>query len=658
MENKQTCLLILPRSVFPPLSGYAIKNSNLIQLLNAQYDLTLVVLKETDFTPEETAFYRQNSVHTYLWKRSKIKSYLGALRALFSSTPLQVGYYYDQKLQSLISGLLMNCNIAVAVLDRTVEYLKTAPAETIRVFDIVDSIALNYINSKSKTRSILWRFLYSIEGKRLLQYEQLQISLADITYFINKNECDYWSKAGKTQWLPHGVKDFLFDYNKTNHSYQNAVAFIGKMDYQPNIDAIKWYIEHVHSVVGERIPLIIVGAYPTKEIDVLAHKYTNISITGFVDDPYLILNSAMALIAPMQTGGGIQNKVLEGMALGKINVITSLAAKPIIGAENGREFLIADKAEDYISILKELSIHPDKYSEIGPAAKRHIQNNFTWKAYGKAYLNGIRQTSSNQNIEVLMSCMNQQDIGLVSSSKITTDVLIINQADDFQTFEDHPGNQCIRMITTPERGLSNSRNMGLKYCHAHIAVLCDDDVVYTPDYAAVITSAFRRHPEADIIAFQVEGIEQPFKSYCTAERQLNFLTAMKVSSVEIALNVKSVQAAGIRFDSQFGAGAKYNSSEECIFLSDCLRKKLKIWYVPQKIADLHIQESTWFTGYDEHFFICKGASFTRMSPLLSLPFIIQYVVRKHNLYKDKMRRIHALKYMLAGRRQYLAERKT
>ena len=653
MERKKSCLLILPRSVFPTVCGYAIKNLNLIQILNAQFELTLIVLKESAFTAEETDFYKKNSLHTYLWSRSKIKSYFGALAAFFSSTPLQVGYYYDKKLQLLVNKLLPNCDIAIAVLDRTIEYLKTAPPNTIRVFDIVDSIALNYLKSKSKTKSFLWKVVYSIEGKRLLQYEQHQISLADITYFINNDECDYWRKAGNTCWLPHGVKDFLFTYNKVDISYQNSVAFIGKMDYQPNVDAMKWYIENVHSTIGELIPLIIVGAYPTKDLEVLSQKYKNITITGFIEDPYLILNSAMALIAPMQTGGGIQNKVLEGMALGKINIISPLAAAPIIAAENGKEFLIADKASDYISILKDLASFPNKYRDIGPSAKRHVQKYFTWEAYGKAYLDGIHQLSSSGCIEILLSCMNQQDLSLIFTSHITTDALIINQTTFEQRVEELDENRRIRMISTLERGLSNSRNMGLKNCKAHIAVLCDDDIIYTSDYKNIIISAFQRHPDADIIAFQVEGIEHPFKQYPHKERRLNFLTAMKVSSVEIALKIKPVLAAGIKFDSEFGAGAKFNSSEECIFLSDCLRNNLKIWYVPQKIADLHIQDSTWFTGYNEYFFISKGAAFTRMSKILSIPYILQYILRKYPLYKGEMNRLTALKYMLTGRQEYL-----
>lgn len=656
MRKKETCLLILPRSVFPPVSGYAIKNLNLIRLLNTQFELTLIVLKETEFNLEETTFYKQNSCHTVLWKRSRLQSCFGALKALFSSTPLQVGYYYDSKLQLLINDLLLDCNIAVAVLDRTIEYLKAAPPKTIQIFDMVDSIALNYIRSKEKTRSNLWKLIYSIEGNRLLEFEKKQVGLADITYFINKNECDYWSKTGNTNWLPHGVKDFLFAYDKIDNTYQNSIAFIGKMNYQPNIDAVKWYIEHVHPTLCDIIPLIIVGAYPTKELEVLASKYPNITITGFVDDPYLILNSVMAIIAPMQTGGGIQNKVLEGMALGKINIISSLAATPIIGAKDGQEFLIADSPEDYISILKDLLIQPEKYNKIGHAAKLHIQNNFTWEAYGKAYLDGIRQFSTIAQIEVLLSCMHQHDESLVYNSNIATNVLVINQADTQQILEKRSGNNNIRMINTLERGLSNSRNMALKNCNARIAVLCDDDVVYTPSYTNIIESAFLRHPEADIIAFQVEGIERSFKTYYPTERRLNFLTAMKVSSVEIALKVKSVLNAGVYFDPSFGAGAQFNSSEECIFLSDCLRKHLKIWYVPQKIADLHIQDSTWFTGYNEHFFICKGAAFTRMSFLLSLPLIVQYVLRKHYLFKGEISRIAALKAMLAGRRQFLKEK--
>ncbi len=387
--NRKSCVLILPRSVFPTVSGYALKNKNVIELLSREYDLTLAVIKEEPFTEDEISYYQKHSLCFIPWVRPRAECCLGTLKSFFTGRPLQVSYYYDKGLQKELDDALAQCDVAVAVLERTVEYLKNASPKAVKVFDMVDSIGLNYERSKDKTSSPFWKALYNIEGGRLLKYESGQIAAADVTYLINQEEADYYRAAGNVIWLPHGVKPELLDYQKTDPAYSSSVAFIGKMDYQPNVDAMLWYVKNVHSVIGKDIPLIIVGASPAKEISELAERYENITVTGYMDDPYIILNSCMALIAPMQTGGGIQNKVLEGMALGKINVITHLAAAPLSGAGSGSEFLTADTPEEYINILRDIKEKPEKYADTGPAARRFIQEHFTWEAFDLGYLDGI-----------------------------------------------------------------------------------------------------------------------------------------------------------------------------------------------------------------------------------------------------------------------------
>ena len=130
---------------------------------------------------------------------------------------------------------------------------------------------------------------------------------------------------------------------------------------------------------------------------------------------------------------------------------------------------------------------------------------------------------------------------------------------------------------------------------------------------------------------------------------------MKVSSVEIAFKSQSIKDTGVRFNEIFGAGAKYFAGEENIFLYDCLKEGLSIQYVPIKIADLHIGESSWFKGFDKEYFIAKGAIFTAMSKSFSIPLIMQFALRKYKLYKDENTIYLVIKYMLEGRKKFLNE---
>ena len=256
-------------------------------------------------------------------------------------------------------------------------------------------------------------------------------------------------------------------------------------------------------------------------------------------------------------------------------------------------------------------------------------------------------------LEVLVSTMFQENYDLTDKMNIQTNAVIINQCCSEDEIEFYRNQARIKWINTSSRGLSKSRNIALEESNADICLIADDDLVYVSDYEKKIKKEFERFPDADIITFQVEGIEGKYKDYPLRAKKLNYLTLMKVSSVEVAFRRKSILKNGIRYNEIFGAGAKYQMGEENIFLTECLKKGLKIMYAPVKIADLHLGDSSWFTGYSQEYFRSKGAQFVAMSRFVSLLYILQFSLRKHNLYKKEISFSYALKYMIQGRKNYL-----
>jgi glycosyltransferase involved in cell wall biosynthesis len=170
--------------------------------------------------------------------------------------------------------------------------------------------------------------------------------------------------------------------------YKNHIAFFGKMDYQPNIDAVLWFVENVLPYLNKTLKFIVVGAYPAKVIQDLSKNFQNVKVTGFVEDPYLILKSSLCVVAPMQTGAGIQTKILECMALGTINIVSSLAAKPI-GAEHGKHFLVCDDPKEMANVINNIYKNPKNFEYLKIGAREFIKNNFTWGIYEKKLLNVI-----------------------------------------------------------------------------------------------------------------------------------------------------------------------------------------------------------------------------------------------------------------------------
>lgn len=235
-----------------------------------------------------------------------------------------------------------------------------------------------------------------------------------------------------------------------------------------------------------------------------------------------------------------------------------------------------------------------------------------------------------ERLEVLLSCMGQNDLSIVEKSHLTGDVLIINQCQENADIIKHDENQCIRMISTTERGLSNSRNMAIKYAVGDICLLCDDDERFLPSYEDIILNTFKNLPEADIIAFNVKGHEPRLRQRI---QKVGFLKSLRLSSCHLAFRRRSIFEAGVWFDPLMGAGSGNGGGEENKFLIDCLKKKLRIYYVPAEIAVLCPSTSSWFFGYDKIFFKQRGVSTKYM---LGMPFAIlygfYYLLAKHSIY--------------------------
>ena len=109
-------------------------------------------------------------------------------------------------------------------------------------------------------------------------------------------------------------------------------------------------------------------------------------------------------------------------------------------------------------------------------------------------------------LEVLLSCMNQDDLTMVELQKIKSNVLIINQTNKNSYLEELSDDQTIRMISTNSIGLSKSRNLALAHATGDIGILCDDDVIYYNDYEKIILNAFSEIEDADIIIFNIDPI--------------------------------------------------------------------------------------------------------------------------------------------------------
>jgi glycosyltransferase involved in cell wall biosynthesis len=397
MKHKKKVLAIFSQLPFPHIDGNRQKVFMHIGILSKHYDTHVVIITGEQPDDESISFLEKHTSSYKIFTFSKWKSWINVASAFFSKTPLQVAYFYFKEVQTYVDAQLPNIDFVFCNLIRTVKYVQKYDIP--KFHDMVDSISINYKNSKESVNSLFWKLIYNIEYKRLWKYELQSIQKFNKTFLINYNEKKYWEDASEREivWLPNGVKDNLFKYNKKDKKYSNAVTFIGRIDYQPNTDAVFWFLRNVYPYLDKSIEFIIIGANPPEKLLNAIKELPNVKVTGFIEDPYLIINSSLALISPMQTGAGMQNKVMEGMALGKLNIVSSLAARAIIHAENGKHFIVEDDGEIIASIINKINKDLDEYTNIGIQARTFMEHHYQWSSFEKILKNTIESNVNNEN---------------------------------------------------------------------------------------------------------------------------------------------------------------------------------------------------------------------------------------------------------------------
>lgn len=258
--------------------------------------------------------------------------------------------------------------------------------------------------------------------------------------------------------------------------------------------------------------------------------------------------------------------------------------------------------------------------------------------------------SKSLEVQVMLSMMNQKNPQrYIEMMNVSGDYVIINQLTNVKIQPVNTEDNKRKIISLNEKGLSQSRNLAIKNCMADIGIISDDDMYYTDDYKNIILNSYKKYPQADIIAFVVEHDDKKNEKRIMKEGKIGRIKSLTISSVQITMRLESIKKKNMVFDKNFGSGNKYYMGEENIFLYDCLKNKLKIYYVPIKIGTLRvINESSWFKGYTEEYFRIKGAVFYRMSKVLYIPLILQFAIRKRKLYNNNMSIIKCIKNMIIG----------
>lgn len=243
-------------------------------------------------------------------------------------------------------------------------------------------------------------------------------------------------------------------------------------------------------------------------------------------------------------------------------------------------------------------------------------------------------------IQVLVATMNQKDHSLLKKININSDAIVGNQC-EFNSIEKFKyNNHDVIYLNFNEKGVGLNRNNTLMRATGDICLFADDDMVYENDYVEKIEKAYLENPNADVIIFNL--IEKKPKRYIIRKKtRINYLNYLRYGTARISFKLKSIRENAIYFNQCFGGGTEHCHGEDNLFLTACLKNKLKVYAVPIYIATLtEERESSWNNGYDKKYLKDQGKLYRAISKKWWRMLCLQDAIRHSKLYKKSIKNVY------------------
>jgi sugar transferase (PEP-CTERM/EpsH1 system associated) len=383
-------LFLVHRLPYPPNKGDKVRSFHLLKHLAAKHRVflgTFVDDPDDQQYVETVKGYCADSHFASLNPRSaKIRS----LNGLLAGEPLTLRYYRDAGLQDWVNHVCQTREIDSVVIfcSAMAQYVDHIS----RVPKLVDFVDVDSAKWSQYATSHKWpmSWLYRREGRLLLDYERQTAASASRSFFVTDAEVALFNRlapecAVRVDAVCNGVdSDFFAPDDALTSPYaadEVPIVFTGAMDYHPNADAAQWFAKEVMPLVTAQMPkarFFVVGRSPGPEV--LALQGEHVAVTGTVPDVRPYLQHAALVVAPLRIARGIQNKILEAMAMAKAVIASTECAGPI-DATPGEELLAAASAESFASQIDALLRNPERAREIGRQGRAAVVARYSWDAH-------------------------------------------------------------------------------------------------------------------------------------------------------------------------------------------------------------------------------------------------------------------------------------
>jgi sugar transferase (PEP-CTERM/EpsH1 system associated) len=386
-------LFLAHRIPYPPNKGDKIRSYHMLRELARSYRVHLGAFVDD---PDDRRYQGKLEAlceSVFLADLHPLLARVRSLSGLLRGEALSVPYYFDRSMKAWVDNLLARSSLQRVLvfsspMSQYVMDIQGRPTHRIIDFVDVDSDKWRqYAERKSWPAS----WVYSREGRQLLRYEKAVAGRFDASVFVSADEAALFQRqapevSAHVDFIVNGVDHEYFspdrDYPDPYTGNMPVLVFTGAMDYWANIDAVSWFARDVFPRIREavtNVQFFIVGARPTEEVLRLG-AIPGVTVTGAVVDIRPYLAHARAAVAPLRVARGIQNKVLEAMAMA-VPVLATPAAMEGIECNDQVGLRVSDNAQQFSDRAVQL-LQQDS-SQLMRASRKWVCQHHDWSINSK-----------------------------------------------------------------------------------------------------------------------------------------------------------------------------------------------------------------------------------------------------------------------------------
>ncbi len=374
-------LFLSQRVPYPPNRGDKITTWRLIERMARTHEVHVAAFETDDADREGALELRRMGFQLSL---APLPEGLGRLMRLvpmvLTGRALTLGWYGSRALQAQVDAIAPGCDLAYAFSSSMGAFIRSHPdlARVMHFAELDSDKWRQYADRERFPRSAI----YGREARTLRRFETKLAREFDENVFCTPLEQRIFQEAipgAPSMVLRNGVD--LGSLGPAPQAVEpDHLAFVGVMDYLPNVDGVRWFANEILPKIRARRPgvrLSIVGSKPVPEVLELGTR-EGIEVTGFVDDPADWLHRTAVSIAPLRIARGIQNKVLEAMAMG-LPIVGTTSATQGTGATPGEHFLLAEEPESFAASVLQLLDDPASAANLGAAGRAFVEAEYDWE---------------------------------------------------------------------------------------------------------------------------------------------------------------------------------------------------------------------------------------------------------------------------------------